>query len=98
MGQWTLEGKREVEAAEISRIELEYYLVREDSEESVGETAYGIAIVKRDGEYTETEKTGGISYCEEEVRSILKLLIDGMVTPIGLLEIVDDLVSERLCS
>lgn len=93
-----LKGATEVANTQSETIRLEYFLTKEPSGESATETAFGIAVLKTEEGLTEYEATGGISYDGKVVEELLNILMDNTVTPFALLETVDDLITEKLCS
>lgn len=98
MKQIFLEGKKSVELEDKSVMELEYYLIENQKNEELDKALYGVKIAKRIGDYTESEEVDAISYSKEFVKQILDKLMENEVTPISMIEIIDDLVTIRLCS
>ncbi len=97
-----LAGEKIFENEDRHSVQLSYYLL-EDQRDLAGTPLYGIQVVKqvRDhGEIVkETETAAAISYSEAFVRQILFELIEHTVTPMCLLEVVDDMVTTSLhCS
>lgn len=98
MKQLYLEGRKHVKAETSGWMKLEYYLTQEHNEEWTDATVYGMSIVKKTHHLIEMEETGGLSNSKEMVLSMLHKLIACTVTPMVLLEVVDDLATEKLCS
>lgn len=74
---------------------LEYNLTEKNSNsEELTTPIYGIQIVKHFNEKVEMDEVLGISESKENVISILKKLFQHQVTPISMIEIVDELVGE----
>lgn len=76
-------------------MKLDYSLTQRISEESK-EPYYGIKITKYLDELTETEEISGISASRENAVSIIKKLCQFQVTPISMVEIVDELVTQGI--
>lgn len=78
---------------------LQYYLM-EKSQAVRSSKLYGIKVVKNvtkgEGNLQEVEMTPAISYSRDFVKQILLAMLKGTVTPVSVLEIVDDLVSEKM--
>lgn len=70
---------------------LDYYLMEDMRENDV--TVYGIKVEKR-GEQSEVETTGPISYSKEWVTCLCKKIAGFQVTPLELIHIVDDIITE----
>jgi len=75
-------------------IELSYYLTECKMKDNKDSNLYGIQIEKRDGENTEIESSGSISYSKEVVQQLIHKLIEHLVTPISMLYIIDDFITE----
>lgn len=77
-------------------IYLEYFLVESHGSHcdgAEGKKAYGIEIVKSDGKGNyESEMVKNIYNCRESTRSLLDKLAENTVTPVCLLEILDDMI------
>lgn len=74
------------------KMKLEYSII-ESLESENGKPYYGIQIVKYIDGSTETEEIDGISYSRNKVESITRILYQNIVTPISMVEIVDDLIT-----
>lgn len=90
-------GKKRIELESGNWMELEYYLSEEDELETSG-THYGMSVVEMKDELTITESIRAVSQSKEVVADMLKDLITHTVTPISLVEIVDEMVTTRMCS
>ncbi|MCI8418100.1 MAG: hypothetical protein HFI33_11515 [Lachnospiraceae bacterium] len=75
-------------------LRLKYFLTCRESEEPGG-ILYGICIRKYTAENQQPEEaaTPPISYSESFVRQLLQHLIENAVTPMCLLEVLDELLS-----
>ena len=75
------------------KIQLKYYTFKEMKDEK---NTYGIQVVKRayneDGTDTETCRRNNISYSSEKIIEIINTLKDNKVTPIGLNDVLEDLL------
>ncbi len=77
-------------------MQLDYCLIENVSREDQGTPFYGIKIMKHLGDTMEMEEVEGISASRENVMTILKKLFQFEVTPISMIEIVDELVTQGL--
>ncbi len=77
------------------RLTLEYYLTEKESEESNAKV-YGISITKKSDEGLESDVVENISYEKDQVLELLHTLSQNTVTPICLVETLDDLMTERM--
>ena len=74
-------------------MKLDYFLTERISE--ADQTPYyGVMITKHLDELKETEEIAGVSTSREDVVSIIKKLCQFEVTPISMVEIVDELVTQ----
>ncbi|CRZ33398.1 hypothetical protein DFR55_11940 [Herbinix hemicellulosilytica] len=80
----TLEDNR------IMRLE---YNITENRSSDTDEPYYGILIAKYLDGSKEVEEIEGISYSRDKVEAIAKILHRNTVTPISMVEIVDDLIT-----
>ena len=110
MTNYNLMETRRVRLENEEEIKLEYYLINStrcvdgegkciDGENLVGEETnlYGIKLVKEGSDYEEDEVTG-VTLSEEVAVDLLKLLADNTVTPVSLVEVVDDWATATLYS
>lgn len=78
------------------QLKLEYYLIEEKRGER-GRACYGIMIKKefRDKERVEQTKAEGkaVSYSRAYVEKLLQLFLKNTVTPLTMLELIDEYVS-----
>jgi len=93
MKQLELLYSNEVCLEDERRMQLDYCLTAEYASGQL-EPYYGIRITKRLGNLEEMEEVRGISYCKDSVKSIIKKLFQNEVTPVHLIEIVDDLITQ----
>lgn len=92
-----LEGTKTLKLDE-HEVELSYYLTECRKKENKDNILYGIQIEKNDSGNTEIESSGCISYSKEIVLQMIHKLMENTVTPITMLYIIDDFVTEELCS
>lgn len=94
-------GERSFENAGGEMNRLTYYLIEEYRDMAAGAPLYGIRIIKQTrnkGRFTQERETqAAISYSREQVLHMLDKLLRGMVTPAGMPEVLDDLISEESC-
>lgn len=95
----TFLGEQELKDANINhRIELEYYTtknyINEETKEEI--TTYGIEVIKKeykeDGIDTESSNRKDISSNSDKVIEIIETLKKYKVTPIGLNDVLEDLL------
>ena len=80
-----------------NQLHLKYYLIEEERPTSPV-TLYRICIKKSLAErpgVEETESTPPVSDSESQARDMLRRLIQNAVTPVCLLEIVDDMMTQE---
>lgn len=70
---------------------LTYYVTTESVENH--SNVYGIKVEKR-GKELEVEDTGPISQSEDWVFRVCRMIAQKQVTPIGLINVIDDLIAE----
>lgn len=93
-----LAEKRRKKVGLLRWVQIEYYLTEEAVDKYTRKPIYGISVVKRDGINVEEENSGGVSHSQDVVKDMLHTLAKGSITPMSMIEIVDDLVTSRLCS
>lgn len=95
-GKTTINNE-DAEQANFDRMYLEYYKNVNEREIKKDEKPYGVTIIKKTqiGKILEIEekKVKNILNRENDVDNILKLLVEYKVTPIGLDDVLQDLVS-----
>lgn len=74
------------------RMRLEYNLT-ENRESDNTEPYFGIQIIKIVDDELEKEEIRGISYSKDKVELMTRILYQNVVTPISMIEIVDDLIT-----
>jgi len=74
-------------------MKLDYSLLEKDSEENQKTPYYGVKITKYLDNLIESDEVTGISTSRETVVSMIKKLCQYEVTPISMIEAVDDLVT-----
>ena len=77
-------------------MQLDYCLTESVSAEDKMTPFYGIMISKYLGDTVETDEVRGISTSRDSVEKILKKLFEFEVTPISMIEVVDELVTMGL--
>lgn len=93
-------GEKQVLVDDVKMMILSYYLIEESSkvkDEQVN-NLYGIRIQKQFGGIVESEEVEALSYSKEVVLQLIETLMEFTVTPMTLVEVVDDLITLRLCS
>lgn len=95
-GKTTINNE-DAEQANFDRMYLEYYKNVNEREIKKDEKPYGVTIIKKTqiGKIPEIEEkeVKNILNRENDVDNILKLLVEYKVTPIGLDDVLQDLVS-----
>lgn len=95
-GKTTINNE-DAEQANFDRMYLEYYKNVNEREIKKDEKPYGVTIIKKTqiGKILEIEEkeAKNILNRENDVDNILKLLVEYKVTPIGLDDVLQDLVS-----
>lgn len=95
-GKTTINNE-DAEQANFDRMYLEYYKIVNEREIKKDEKPYGVTIIKKTqiGKILEIEEkeVKNILNRENDVDNILKLLVEYKVTPIGLDDVLQDLVS-----
>lgn len=93
-------GEKQVLVDDEKMMILSYYLIEESSkvkDEQVN-NLYGIRIQKQFGGIVESEEVEALSYSKEVVLQLIETLMEFTVTPMTLVEVVDELITLRLCS
>lgn len=90
-------GKRVVEVVPERELVLEYFMLQNFDEESQT-VSYGAQIRKTEGKEQELETVEGITQSEEVIEDIISLLMKHSVTPISMVNIIDDYITEKVCS
>lgn len=83
----------EVQLEDLRMMRLEYCLTESHSEEDASKPYYGIHIVKYLEGITEADEVRGVSNCKETVINMVRKLFQYEVTPISMIEIIDELVT-----
>ena len=73
---------------------LEYYILESScsSEEEMERTIYGLEVVKKQGEIVENATINDFSPCREETELLVEKLSVNKVTPVGLIDVMNDLI------
>jgi len=77
-------------------MKLEYCLTERVSNDEPSYPYYGVTITKCLDNLTESDEISGISISRDFVTSLIKKLCQFQVTPISMVEIVDELVSQGI--
>ena len=86
-------GERRFTSSEGVEVHLNYYLTEKENFSPEGEILYGIRVEKGTAEkMEEAEQTPPLSASREEAQELIARLMDGLVTPVSLLYMVDDLM------
>ena len=95
-------GERNVTLEDQREMVLNYYLIEEPSKENgvmnSSKYLYGIKIEKQFGGIVESEEVEALSYSKEVVLQLISTLMECTVTPMTLIEVVDELITLRQCS
>lgn len=93
-------GTKEIKDCNNDKMKLEYYLTVIKSDFDEIDAIYGIQLVKckRTGKRIEKEMETikRLSYSKKLVEQIIVCLMDNTVTPICMLEIVDEYISKEM--
>ncbi|MDF2512887.1 MAG: hypothetical protein K0S04_2753 [Herbinix sp.] len=96
MKQLQLLFSNEVLLEDARVMKLDYSLTERVSETNQDAPFYGVRITKRLDESVEADEITGISTSRDVVVSIIKKLCQHEVTPISMVEIVDELVTQGI--
>lgn len=92
-------GEKNYEDEGNRKLNLKYYLLETRRAVADHGSVYGIGIektVKEQGRNLfEKETASGISYSEVFVKQMIHRLMDNLVTPISMIEILDDMITEE---
>lgn len=91
-----LTGSKIVELDDGRSLGLEYYMIT-TYREADGQPIYGVMVEKQDGEEMEVESVEQLSYSRQEVSDLLEVIYNNTVTPMSLVEVLDELMNERIC-
>ena len=97
MTERRLIGKRIEKIVPDREMVLEYYML-EDTDEDSQTVTYGAMIRKTDEGREEIETVKGITHSKEVIHELTELLLKHIVTPVAMVDIIDDYVTEKLCS
>lgn len=76
------------------KMKLDYCLTEKFTEDNPVTPYFGIQITKYIEDDIEIEKVTGISYKKETVLSIINKLIQHEITPVSMVEVLDDMITE----
>ncbi len=98
----TFLGWEDLKEAKINhRVELEYYKINNSINNFLNEdsTKYGIEILKREYDenrvYTESNNIKNVCDSSKKVIEIINVLKKNKVTPVGLQDVLDDLLAQE---
>lgn len=92
-------GERNVELEDQREMVLNYYSIEETSKANGDMNyLYGIKIEKQFGGIVESDEVEALSYSKEIVLELINTLMECTVTPMTLVEVVDELITLRQCS
>lgn len=86
-----------VELDEERVMKLDYCLTENLTETEPAIPYFGIQINKKLNGDLETEKVIGISHSKDTVMAYIKKLAQFAVTPISMVEVLDDMITEESC-
>lgn len=99
MKEQKLIGVTEFESTEGQKVQLEYYLLSEPRDAAEGIAIYGIEIIKimRDKGIIKKEReiARALSYSQSYVEQLLKVLLRNQVTPMTMIEVIDDYITRE---
>ncbi|TCT14306.1 hypothetical protein EDC18_106104 [Natranaerovirga pectinivora] len=94
-----LEGSKKIALEKDKKLEIEYYIT--ENNQYIAEqliNVYGIKIINKIYDkgniYYEVESVKKISYSKDLIQRLLSKLINHLVTPVCMIEIIDELISE----
>jgi len=97
MKRETLSGVRHFKGRQQRDIQVEYYFLKDYRFGEDESPLCGIKIVKSeiidDQDHREVETAPSISYSEKFVKQIIQVMMQGLVTPIHMLEVIDQMVT-----
>ena len=96
MKQVYLMYSSEVKLEDERQMVLDYSLTEKYPDDDQTKPYYGIQIKKHLDDVVEQEEVTGISYSKDTVVGIIKKLLQFEVTPISMVEIVDELITEGM--
>lgn len=97
MTECKLKGTRIVEIMPLREMELKYFLL-EEMDEAEQTISFGVEIRKTESEQVEVETVKGVTDSKEMADHLIELLVTNTVTPISLVNVVDDYITEKVCS
>lgn len=100
MKEFILAGDNSFESEEGKKFLLKYYIIKEFINKEIKKPLFGIAVYKYDITHNEVliekEESEAITYSVAIVKRMAEQLVKMTITPISMLEVLDDLVSEQL--
>lgn len=97
MTEYKLKGKRIVELVPEREMVLEYFILK-DVDEVNKTISYGAEIRKTEAGKNEIETVKGITDSKEMVTDLVDILLENIVTPISMVDVIDDYITEKVCS
>ena len=89
-----MESKQMIEFDNNHGFELEYHLIEKWQEDFNDEPLYGVQITKTENDSVEVERFDGITHSKELASDLLTKLLTHTITPIVMLEVIDEFISE----
>ncbi len=93
-------GERAIENEEGKKYLLKYYITKDMCNVVISQPIFGVAVYKYDLTYCERfmekEESMAISHSMTMVKKLVDHLITFKITPVCLLEVLDDLISQQL--
>jgi hypothetical protein len=96
MQQLQLLFSNEVLLEDARVMKLDYSLTERMSEDDHKTTYYGVRITKYLGDIIESDEVAGLSESKDSVLTVIKKLCQFQVTPISMVDVLDDLVSQGI--
>ncbi|SES64657.1 DUF6514 family protein [[Clostridium] polysaccharolyticum] len=97
MTESKLIGKRIILAVPEREMCLEYFILKEQNEHD-NTVTYGAKICKTENGIDEVEEVKGITDSSKVIISLADMLLENTVTPISMVDVIDDYVTDKLCS
>lgn len=94
MTECILKGRQVITLSPEREFMVEYYQTKCQDEEN-GLITYGVSVRKKEKENEEMETISGITQKEEVAEELLKRLYENTVTPVSLVYVVDDFITEK---
>lgn len=97
MTEYELKGERIIKPMPEREMRLEYFMLKVTDE--VNKTvSYGAEIRKTEAGKSEIETVKGITDAREMAVDLINILMENIVTPISMVNVIDDYITEKVCS